>query len=667
MRIAVYLFATLVSLSVLSAQSPATPQVGQPIRVGTSLVRVDVYPTRDGKVVPGLQASDFEILEDGAPQKVETFEHVLTELGGRAERADPGNQRDMLQALGNPRHRVFLIFLDASHVTLANAHGVNDPLVEFMTRYVSDDDLVAVMTPAMSVSELTFGRKTLVVEEGLRRNWHWGIKDRLVQELDKREAQYEICFPVTRYGDLAQKMIVRKRERTTLEALEDAVRFLASVRDERKAIVTVSEGWRLYGPDPEMMRQGENQRPIGQEKVHVGRGGTLTTKDDRNSVNTLSDRECDGDRMRLSQIDDARLHLDIIDQANRSNAAFYTIDPGGLRVSVPDRNSALGSLASGTDGLFISNSNDLASGFKKIVDDMSSYYLLGYYSTNAKPDGRFRSITVRVNQPGVQVRARKGYRAPTEEELAVARRVAAPPANPSVDALGSVFGKLGRVRPETRFQIHAASLMSGRGSLWVSGEVQTVGGRPDEFTEGATASIDAVGNGISASSKVSLKPGERTFLVRLDLPSTAQGTVDIRAQLSSDAATSPPLTDGIRVTVGSAELQPVLFRRGVTTGNRLLPAADMRFSRTERLHLEIPVGPGPRDGKPLQGQVLDRSGASTQVPVRVGERTDEGSGQRWITADVTLAALSPADYAIEVAVQRDDAEQKVVTPIRVVR
>jgi hypothetical protein len=67
----------------------------------------------------------------------------------------------------------------------------------------------------------------------------------------------------------------------------------------------------------------------------------------------------------------------------------------------------------------------------------------------------------------------------------------------------------------------------------------------------------------------------------------------------------------------------------------------MRSSRTERVRLEIPVGPGPRNGKCLHGQVLDRGDIPTQVPVRVGERTDEGSGQRWITADVTLAALSP--------------------------
>jgi hypothetical protein len=200
------------------------------------------------------------------------------------------------------------------------------PLVDFMNRYVSDDDLIAMMTPATSVSNLTFGRKTQVLEEGLRRNWHWGIKDRLASELDTREIQYEMCFPKIRYGDLADKMIARKRERTTLEVLEDAVRFLQSVREERKAIVTVSEGWALFSPDPEMMRPGAGQRPIGTEKVTVGRGGTLTTKDERNSVNTLSDRECDGDRLRLSQIDDAKF---LLDQANRSNAAFTRSIPAG--------------------------------------------------------------------------------------------------------------------------------------------------------------------------------------------------------------------------------------------------------------------------------------------------------------------------------------------------
>ena len=73
------------------------------------------------------------------------------------------------------------------------------------------------------------------------------------------------------------------------------------------------------------------------------------------------------------------------------------------------------------------NNNDLDIGLKRIANDLSSYYLLGYYSSNAKLDGKFHTIKVRVKRPGVDVRARKGYRSATEEEVAAARTAASPP------------------------------------------------------------------------------------------------------------------------------------------------------------------------------------------------------------------------------------------------
>ena len=48
---------------------------------------------------------------------------------------------------------------------------------------------------------------------------------------------------------------------------------------------------------------------------------------------------------------------------------------------------------------------------------MTSYYLMGYYSTNTKLDGKVRKIKVRVKRDGVDVRARRSYRAATEEEI----------------------------------------------------------------------------------------------------------------------------------------------------------------------------------------------------------------------------------------------------------
>ena len=56
-----------------------------------------------------------------------------------------------------------------------------------------------------------------------------------------------------------------------------------------------------------------------------------------------------------------------------------------------------------------------------MVADTGSYYLLGYYSTNTKLDGKFRKLTVRVKRPGAVVRTRPGYLAPTEAEAASAR------------------------------------------------------------------------------------------------------------------------------------------------------------------------------------------------------------------------------------------------------
>ena len=65
-----------------------------------------------------------------------------------------------------------------------------------------------------------------------------------------------------------------------------------------------------------------------------------------------------------------------------------------------------------TGGFAAVNSNDFGKAFERIIRDNSSYYVLGYYSNDSKRDGQFRSLTVRVKQPGFEVRARKGYVAP---------------------------------------------------------------------------------------------------------------------------------------------------------------------------------------------------------------------------------------------------------------
>ena len=690
-------------LPAAQSQPPPQPQSEKPaerpqeqtqpprFRADVNLVRVDAYPLRDGKPVFDLKAEEFEVFEDNVLQKIATFEHVVVRPAGpQTERIEVSSQRESLQAAANPRNRVFVIFLDTPNVSVESAHAINEPLIRLMDRILGPDDLVGVMTPAMAASQLVLGRKTQVIEDSLRRNWPWGTRGSVLR--DEREESYISCYPPIPgtpgvESPLAREMIARKRERATLEALEDLVRYLRTVREERKAILTVTEGWLLYGENPRLMKLREDPvtgttEPIpGVDPVGVGPNGKLTTNDPRRNIGgSLTKSECDTDRMRLAAMDNRQFFRDLLADANRGNASFYPIDPRGLpafdnpigpappppitidQAMLKERIENLRTLAENTDGIAVVNNNDLDKGLKRISDDLTSYYLLGYYSTNPKLDGRYRALKVRVKQPGVQVRARPGYRAATEAELTAASRAADAPVPEATRAINAAIDRLGRVRPDTRFLINAVTSAGAKRSLWVAGELQPQAGRPDDFAQGATADIEATAGGASTTTRVTLKAGERTFLTTMPLPAGG-GELSIRARLVASSGGALPVSDMLRIDI-SQGMQPLLFRRGIATGNRLVPAADLRFSRTERVRLEFPVE---ADAKPGSGRLLDRTGQPTQVPVTVGERLDDATGQRWITADVVLAALSGGDYAIEIEVIGGDKSQRIVSAIRVVR
>ena len=657
---------TLTALGVASiAILSAAQQRPQPIRVGTNFVRVDAYPMKDGQIVTGLKQEDFELLEDNVPQKVEAFEQVLVTRESYTARREPGSVQEMNQAVGNPRARLFLLFLDGPNVNWENATIIKEPLLKFLRDYVGDDDLVGVMTPGIGASEVTYGRKTELIENGLNGTWTWGRRNRVDPQYDSYLIQVGMCYPGT---DVGGTMLARARERRTLESLHDAVRHLHSLREERKGIVVVTEGWPLYREDQDLLRRRDREPPIGIDPIKAGPNGKLTADDPRNRINMLPAAECDRNRAFLASIDDDKYIRDIAEFANRGNASFYMIDPGGLRTNRPaDWSAAMRLLAENTDGAAFLNNNDLERGFRRMVDDMSSYYLLGYYASNSQPDGRFRNITVRVKQPGVTVRARKGYRAPTADEVASAVRTGETMPAAEASPVRGALDRLERVRPNGRLHINAVANHEPVRKLWVEGELQSTGTRPDEYMQGATARIEITGTGVSSTQTIALKGNERTFLAKFDLPSSAAGMLDIKVRLVSDEGRAEPLSEAARLDLGAKESTAMLFRRGLSTGNRLVPAADPRISRTERVRLEIPVGPDVRSGKASGGRVLDRNGAATQVPVVVGERTDETSGQRWITADVTLGPLSLADYAIELSIARESNTEVVLIPIRVIR
>jgi len=302
-------------------------------------------------------------------------------------------------------------------------------------------------------------------------------------------------------------------------------------------------------------------------------------------------------------------------------------------------------LADGTDGLAILKRTAMNEALPRIVADESSYYLLTYRSSNAKLDGRFRTLSARVTRPGVKVRTRRGYRGLTTDELLSARR--AP--GPSRSAAAVPVALPDARRP---FRIRTSSWAAPEGgTFWIVGELDYRTRQELEWTAGATADVMVLAaDGTELlSQRLTVKPSDGAFAVRVPERGAVQpGEYAVQVQLRPDANDSVVLTDSARVVMsaprGDQLGTPVVWRRGPSTGPRHLHTADARFSRSERIRLELATTvPGT-----AAARLLDRAGQPLQVPVEVSARPDDSGQFRWIVADAVLAPLAPGQYAIEV-------------------
>jgi VWFA-related protein len=682
----------VVALGAAAAWSAQSPAPAQPtFRTEANYVRVDVYPTRNGAPVADLTRDDFELLDNGRPQTIEQFERILIRSAGpQGSRIEPNTVAGSRAMLQNPRARVFVLFLDTYHVDVAASRRIRQPLVRALDGIIGPDDLVGVMTPEMSPADIAFARKTTTIDGILERYWHWGERDRL-NAIDPEDDDYIACYANTsgRCADqngIAEAMIDRRHEKRSLDALQDLVTYLRGVREERKAILAISNGWLLFRPDHNLMRPLKCEGvPSGPEVGIDVRGGRPTTKD---PPGTVRSSRCSIDRVNLAQIDDDREFRDILDAANRANAAFYPIDPRGLavfdapllrqdvagrppavvppsadRAMLSARLSSLRTLAEATDGLAIVDSNDLAGGLRRIVDDLTSYYLIGYYST-AGLDGKFHSITVRVNKPGVRVRARRGYLAATAAEAArAAKDAGAPPTPAETEALEleRVLSPLTAFSRETSLRLRAAAgwKPDGKAVVWLTGEL----GAADTWKLGADAEVIlSKEDETLATAHATVAAGARTFRVALTPPAELMPgdyTISVRTRATSMLATS---SDTVPLPLPAAPMPygSLLVRRGPFSGLKEVPTADLRFRRSERLRVEIPAST--RDGSAPAARLLDRTGKPMAVPVTASVRDDD-EGIRWVTGELALTPLAPGDYVVEIAA----AGMKTLTPFKIVQ
>jgi hypothetical protein len=380
---------------------------------------------------------------------------------------------------------------------------------------------------------------------------------------------------------------------------------------------------------------------------------------------------------------------EIAREANRHNVSIHPLDPVRLtlpggeivrrgrdrvcdqrRTGQPLAQGTLRDLADDTGGRVLGNRSSLEEGFKEIMRDASSYYLLGYTPTHSPSDGKFHPITVRVKRPNVDLRARQGYWAPTAADE---RRAA----NPTPDLEKPVLDALAALAPGVqgssygRTWIGTARGDGGRTRVTVVWEPLTqrpAAGRDQPARVSLTAS-DGGGRQLfgGPAGDVAVAAARRFVF---DAP---PGKVELR--LAVEAAAGETLDREIRsievpdLTAPDAALSTARVFRGRTARElqtaaqdpAAVPVVAREFARTERLLIRFDAYAPAGDTVQPVAAVLNRNGEK-MFDVPVAAAVAGGTHQ----IDLGLASTPVGEYLLEIVLRigRTPARQLVAFRVR---
>jgi VWFA-related protein len=388
--------AVLLTLAPLCATLPSQQQSELRLRSEADLVLVNVtIKDKNGNFVAGLKPENFTILEDNKPQKVVSFDvesvdavpaldvAQAKQLAEAPEKLVPAPATTDAASQFKDR-RLIVLFFDLS----AMEPDEIDHAVTSAEHYVD-----AQMAPADLVSIASLGSSLLVNQDFTAD--HALLKKQLQQFSSGSGQGFEEGTTGTTEGtpDTGQPFTADDTEYNIfntdrrLEALRSVAERLAHVQ-QKKSLIYFSSG---------MDRTGiENQAELrAAVNAAVRSNLAIYTMDMRGLQALVAGGEAQNASLRGVSAYSGQSTL------NALNSNFTTQE-------------TLVTLASDTGGRAFLDSNDFSKIFKGVQQDTSTYYLLGYHSTNPARDGHYRRIVVKGNLPGLKIDYRRGYYAPAD-------------------------------------------------------------------------------------------------------------------------------------------------------------------------------------------------------------------------------------------------------------
>ncbi len=660
------------------AEAAADEAQDQPpiFRTGINFIRVDVIVTDgDGNHVPDLEAADFQVFEDGEPQTIESFQRVEI-TGVPAPDAEPA--RDIINAYDEEREaqrtdtRIFVVFFDDYHVRWENGVRAGRALADFLRTNLNPTDMVGIMHPLTPLSEVRVTRNHAAVIEA-------------AENFYGRKFDYDPANMFEqRYAHYPTEIVERLRNEVSLSALEGLMIRLGSLREGRKNVLLISEGYSNYVPP---QHRSDNAEMFGAPPVAVD----PRMQHYEETFQFFSDQGLTFDLR------------DVYTTANRFNTTIYALDPRGLAISEYDvsqrsvdrrtddrmlrsTRGTLYVLANETDGRTIMNTNNLQPGLRQMVRDSSAYYLLGYNSSRSPTDGKYHEIDVRVERDGVDVRHRQGYWALTERDVERALTTTAYEPPKAVDTalaslaqprhggrpvrtwIGTARGDNGRTRVTFLWEPAARgrrggeaparvllTALSDAGGPSYRGRVPEGESRAGRGTNRRRATSDAP----PAEARVEFEAEPGTLQLSLAVEDETGEVIDRDRQeieipdfTGTDLVLSTPSFLRAR---NHQEWQALVGDWGAA------PTASREFRRTERILIRFEAYAPGTERPDVRARLLNRGGELIH-PLDV-EQADEG---RPYQVDLRPIHLPPGDYVVELAASSPtgDATQLIAFRLR---
>lgn len=399
-----------------SPQSTDAPQSGATIHQTVNNVLVDVVVTdKSGQPLKDLAKDRFQVLENGVPQQIAFFEEHQAQPAPPAFPHPlqlPPNVYTNIATPAPDTGPVMVLLMDALNTPTADQVKVRLAMLDYL-RKIPQGRHIAIFALTSKLRMLQgFNSDPAALIAALDMVDAWQKQSQLTDDAgqdsyaDNMTGAGMTSDVLSSYVAHEQAWTIDERVGYTLEALNALSTYLSALPG-RKNLIWFSSSFPLgIGPDSQMPQGFDPARFVSE---NLGRG-----RDYSSEVRSTSELLMLA-RVAVYPMDPSALPTpSMFSSTRQNNDSIHSPGAGIAQIDAESSNemashATMDTIAEATGGRAFHSTNDLAGALGTVSQLAANYYTIAYVPKDAKYDGKYRKLTIKVDAPKVRVDYRRGY------------------------------------------------------------------------------------------------------------------------------------------------------------------------------------------------------------------------------------------------------------------